>query len=111
MAGRRPLMATDLPTYDADLLLVLEATSLSLLRAVLDARPADMARLVDGPSAPVPLVVIDLAERRVVVRPREAQAPTVEVISLVGAPEDEADTYGQSTRWVYELASGTSTSH
>ena len=102
-SDRHPTNVIGIPHYDNDTLLRLERAVLDLLRAVVSLRPVDAVRMTDQGEPPVPLVVVDLTQRRVLVRSRRDDVPPLEVISLVGAPGVD---YGQSTRWAHEALPG-----
>jgi len=88
------------PNYDTTTLVLLERTVIDLLRAVVRVRPQDAARMAGDR---LPVVVIDLADRRVTVQGREP-GQLLEVISLAAATA--ADGYGESTRWAHDVQPG-----
>lgn len=88
------------PNYDAGPLVQLERAVVDLLRQVVRVRPLDAARIAGDH---LPLVTIDLADRRITVQGR-APGQLLEVISL--AAQTPEDGYGESTKWAHDVQPG-----
>ncbi len=88
------------PNYDAGTFVQLERAVGDLLRQVVRVRPLDAARIAGDR---LPVVVIDLADRRVTVQ-GHAPGQLLEVISLAAQTAEAG--YGESTRWAHDVQPG-----